>query len=59
MRSLLGPLFLAPSLASCTGIGPDTIADQRPDYTEVLSATDKGEVLTNIVRLRYLDTPVS
>lgn len=46
------------ALSSCISTGPSTIAQQRGSYTEVISETDKEELLTNIVRLAYLDAPV-
>lgn len=46
------------SCAACVGVGPGSIQAQRSSYTEVLGATDAEELLANIVRLRYLDTPV-
>lgn len=54
---LLSPLAAA-TLASCAGIGPASIATQRPGYSEVIAATDERELLINVVRLRYLDTPL-
>jgi hypothetical protein len=42
----------------CINRGPHSIRQQRAPYTEVLSATDKEELLTNIVRLAYSDPPV-
>jgi hypothetical protein len=45
-------------LSGCINRGPGSIAQQRGPYTEVLAETDKAELLTNIVRLAYLDAPV-
>jgi len=42
----------------CISRGPSSIAQQRGSYTDVLSHTDKEELLTNIVRLAYSDPPV-
>ena len=55
-RSL--PLLIPFLLVSCVGFGPRSIQVQRASYTEVLGATDAEELLANVVRLRYLDTPV-
>ena len=52
---LLACTFLT---GGCLTRGPASIAEQRGPYTEVLSATDKEELLANIVRLAYLDAPV-
>src|SRR5688572_8975890 len=45
-------------LTGCGGIGPRTIAHDRFDYTETLSASWKQQMLANMVKLRYGDTPV-
>jgi hypothetical protein len=45
-------------LTGCISRGPSSIAQQRGPYTEVLAETDKQELLSNIVRLAYLDAPV-
>lgn len=52
---LLASMFAA---GGCLTRGPASIAEQRGPYTEVLSATDKEELLANIVRLAYFDAPV-
>lgn len=57
-RILLGVLFFALALSGCISRGPTSIAQQRAPYTEVISITDKEELLTNIVRLAYSDPPV-
>lgn len=46
------------ALTGCINRGPSSITEQRGSYTEVLAQTDKEELLTNIVRLAYLDAPV-
>ena len=45
-------------LCGCGGIGPRTIAYDRFDYTETLSSSWKQQMLVNMVKLRYADTPV-
>ena len=45
-------------VVGCGGIGPRTIAHDRFDYTETLSASWKQQMLANMVKLRYGDTPV-
>src|SRR5687767_8012942 len=45
-------------LFGCGGIGPRTIAYDRFDYTETLSSSWKQQMLVNMVKLRYADTPV-
>jgi hypothetical protein len=49
---------LLAAVAGCGGIGPRSIAHDRFDYTETLSASWKQQMLANMVKLRYGDTPV-
>jgi hypothetical protein len=57
--TLLGAgLSLLASLAACaTNAGPRTIPGARFDYNERLSQSTNDQVLLNLVRLRYRDTP--
>lgn len=52
----LGAILAA--LAGCAS-GPATLADDRLAYNEVVKATAEQQMLLNIVRLRYTDTPSS
>lgn len=45
-------------VSGCTGIGPLTVARDRFDYTAALSDSWKGEMLLNMVKMRYGDAPV-
>lgn len=47
-------LFLA---SGCSGIGPSGISLGRPAYNAAIQTTSNEEMLLNIVRLRYRDTP--
>lgn len=42
----------------CTAIGPQTISRDRFDYAAAISDSWKKQMLLNMVRIRYADTPV-
>ena len=44
-------------LGGCASIGPASIQRDRVDYDNALAASWKDQLLTNIVRLRFADTP--
>lgn len=45
-------------LSGCRGIGPQTIARDRFNYSDSISESWKRQTLLNIVKLRYLDPPI-
>lgn len=45
-------------LWGCTGMGPRTVVQDRFDYTGALGDSWKQQMLVNIVKLRYGDTPI-
>jgi len=51
-------LLLAASLLCGCGIGPGTVTHDRFDYTETIATSWKQQMLVNMVKLRYGDTPV-
>jgi len=53
--------IIALSIASLTGCmsGPRALLETRLHYNEVLKSTTEQQLLLNIVRLRYTDTPSS
>ena len=57
LRAKSGVVLLCLILAACTSIGPSTVPRDRVDYSNALSDSWKDQMLLNIVRLRYADTP--
>lgn len=57
MRTLLVACLVV--LTSCAGIGPGALQRTRVSYNETVKVTSEQEMLLNIVRLRYGDTPSS
>ena len=45
-------------LGGCTSLGPTTIARDRFDYVSALSDSAKRQMLLNLLKVRYGDTPV-
>jgi hypothetical protein len=45
-------------LSGCGGIGPRTVTHDRFDYSETIATSWKQQMLLNMVKLRYGDTPV-
>lgn len=45
-------------LASCTHLGPKSIAVDRFDYSSAIAESWKQQTLLNIVKMRYMDLPV-
>ncbi len=45
--------------AGCTSVGPQSVQDTRLQYNEMVKRTAEEQLLLNIVRLRYTDTPSS
>ncbi len=58
-RWLAGALLLSLVTAGCSVIGPRSLKQSRLQYNEVVKVTSEEEMLLNIVRLRYVDTPSS
>jgi hypothetical protein len=45
-------------LSGCAGIGPKTIPRDRFDYSEAISNSWQNQMLLNMVKIRYAETPV-
>ncbi|HEY4375289.1 MAG TPA: hypothetical protein VGN52_25420 [Burkholderiales bacterium] len=54
----LGAMALAMLLAACAA-GPQALQASRLQYNEVIKSSTEQQLLLNIVRLRYTDTPSS
>jgi hypothetical protein len=52
------PMLFILSLAICGCLGPTAISLTRTRYNEVYRATNDEQLLLNIVRLRYADSPI-
>jgi hypothetical protein len=58
--ALTAPFKLIPVIlvvSGCSGFGPGTLSDERMGYNEALQQTNDEELLINLVRLRYHDSP--
>jgi len=53
----LASVALVSLLSSCTNVGPKSIRNTRFNYNSAIVDTRNEQLLTNLVRLRYRDTP--
>jgi len=58
-RILLCLLIMPMLLSACSSFGPRALQQARLDYNETVKSTTEEQLLLNIVRLRYTDTPSS
>jgi len=57
--AVLIPGFLALLASGCaTGLGPQAVRGERPDYNQQILRSADAEMLLNLVRMRYNDTPL-
>ena len=54
----VGVFGLVVMLSACANLGPRMIAPDRFNYNEAVAESWKQQILLNIVRMRYSDTPV-
>ena len=56
MIAILCAMVLA-ILSGCSSIGPANVAGDRFDYTAAVADSWKSQMLLNLVKIRYGDTP--
>jgi len=49
--------FALITLVGCSNLGPQAVRKSRTDYNIAIEQTDNEQLLLNLVRLRYRDTP--
>ena len=59
LSSLLHAVVVNLLVTGCASFGPDALQTSRLQYNEVVKRTTEEQLLLNIVRLRYTDTPSS
>ncbi len=57
-KLLLAALGFSLALTGCKSIGPGTVARDRFDYGDALGESWKRQMLLNLVKIRYGDSPV-
>jgi hypothetical protein len=57
LSHLLCTALLSSCLLACTSIGPRTVPPDRAGYGDALSQSSKEQLLTNMIRLRYVEAP--
>jgi hypothetical protein len=50
-------VLVMPIVQSCSYIGPNSVKSDRRNYNDVLQKTNSEEILLNLVRMKYVDTP--
>ena len=56
--SLLTTLLMVLAAGPGCSVGPDTVARDRFNYGEALATSQREEILQNLVRLRYVESPI-
>jgi hypothetical protein len=55
---LILPFAFCLLLTGCHSLGPTTITSDRVNYSDAIAESWKDQVLRNLVKLRYMDTPI-
>ena len=58
-RLLFAALAASALISGCASFGPNALQQTRLQYNEAVKATTEEQLLLNIIRLRYTDTPSS
>src|SRR4026208_411465 len=58
LKILATIILIFTGLSGCASIGPGTVARDSFDYISAISDSWKAQMLFNLVKLRYGDTPV-
>ena len=58
MSKLIISLVLLVFVSGCAKFGPDRVIHDRFNYSNAIGISFKEQVLLNIVKLRYMDTPI-
>ena len=58
-RLLFAALAGSALISGCASFGPNALQQTRLQYNEAIKATTEEQLLLNIIRLRYTDTPSS
>src|SRR5215467_8476306 len=51
-------LLVLMAIGCTTGFGPKAVRGERPDYNQQIARAADAELLLNVVRLRYNDSPL-
>ena len=57
IKKIIASTSIAVLLSGCATIGPNTISPDRQQYVSEIGESAKEQVLLNIVKMRYFDTP--
>ena len=58
-KLLLAGIAACATVSGCASLGPNALQQTRLQYNEAVKVTTEEQLLLNIVRLRYTDTPSS